>query len=49
MTLPMTRDLAPPGIRVCSAAPGLSATPLVHHLPPELQPSPDGALRLAPR
>ena len=29
MTLPMARDLAQPGIRVCTIAPGLFATPLM--------------------
>ncbi len=30
MTLPMARDLAQHGIRVCTVAPGLFATPLLH-------------------
>ncbi len=37
MTLPLARDLAQHGIRVCSIAPGLFATPLLRELPPEVQ------------
>lgn len=39
MTLPMARDLADKGIRVCTIAPGLFLTPLLHELPPEVQES----------
>jgi NAD(P)-dependent dehydrogenase (short-subunit alcohol dehydrogenase family) len=39
MTLPMARDLAQWGVRVCTIAPGLFLTPLLHHLPQELQQS----------
>jgi len=39
MTLPMARDLAPLGIRVCTLAPGLFCTPLLEGLPPEVQAS----------
>ena len=39
MTLPMARDLADKGIRVCSIAPGLFLTPLLDGLPPETQDS----------
>ncbi len=39
MTLPMARDLADKGIRVCTVAPGLFLTPLLHELPPEVQSS----------
>jgi NAD(P)-dependent dehydrogenase (short-subunit alcohol dehydrogenase family) len=39
MTLPLARDLAQFGIRVCSVAPGLFATPLMQQLPPEVQQS----------
>jgi NAD(P)-dependent dehydrogenase (short-subunit alcohol dehydrogenase family) len=39
MTLPMARDLADKGIRVCTIAPGLFLTPLLHGLPPEVQAS----------
>ncbi|MFO1265595.1 MAG: SDR family NAD(P)-dependent oxidoreductase [Steroidobacteraceae bacterium] len=34
LTMPMARDLAPHGIRVCSIAPGLFETPLLANLPP---------------
>lgn len=37
MTLPMARDLATHGIRVCTIAPGLFATPLMQELPQEVQ------------
>lgn len=37
MTLPMARDLADKGIRVCTIAPGLFLTPLLHDLPEEVQ------------
>lgn len=37
MTLPMARDLADKGIRVCCVAPGLFLTPLLDNLPEELQ------------
>lgn len=39
MTLPMARDLADKGIRVCTIAPGLFLTPLLHDLPDEVQAS----------
>jgi NAD(P)-dependent dehydrogenase (short-subunit alcohol dehydrogenase family) len=39
MTLPMARDLAQHGIRVCSIAPGLFATPLMKQLPEPVQQS----------
>lgn len=39
MTLPMARDLADKGIRVCTIAPGLFLTPLLQSLPPEAQDS----------
>lgn len=39
MTLPMARDLADKGIRVCCVAPGLFLTPLLETLPPEVQAS----------
>jgi len=35
----MARDLADKGIRVCTIAPGLFLTPLLHDLPPEAQAS----------
>lgn len=37
MTLPMARDLADKGVRVCSLAPGLFSTPLMDSLPKEVQ------------
>jgi len=37
MTLPLARDLAQFGIRVCTIAPGLFATPLMNELPEEVQ------------
>lgn len=39
MTVPMARDLAPFGIRVCSVAPGLFKTPLLQGLPEDVQAS----------
>jgi NAD(P)-dependent dehydrogenase (short-subunit alcohol dehydrogenase family) len=39
MTLPMARDLAQHGIRVCTIAPGLFATPLLRTLPEPIQQS----------
>ena len=39
MTLPMARDLADKGIRVCTIAPGLFLTPLLEGLPQEVQDS----------
>ncbi|MBA2675360.1 SDR family NAD(P)-dependent oxidoreductase [Ramlibacter sp.] len=39
MTLPMARDLAQHGIRVCTVAPGLFATPLLQQLPEAVQQS----------
>lgn len=39
MTLPMARDLAQYGIRVCTIAPGLFATPLMKTLPEAVQAS----------
>jgi NAD(P)-dependent dehydrogenase (short-subunit alcohol dehydrogenase family) len=37
MTLPLARDLAPLGIRVCAIAPGTMGTPLMLSVPEELQ------------
>lgn len=37
MTLPMARDLADKGVRVCSIAPGLFLTPLLQSLPEDVQ------------
>ena len=39
MTLPMARDLAQWGVRVCTIAPGLFATPLMQQLPEAVQQS----------
>ena len=39
MTLPMARDLAQHGIRVCTVAPGLFSTPLMLQLPEPVQQS----------
>ncbi|MEM1274134.1 MAG: SDR family NAD(P)-dependent oxidoreductase [Pseudomonadota bacterium] len=39
MTLPMARDLAGAGIRVCSIAPGLFLTPMLQGLPQDVQDS----------
>ncbi len=39
MTLPMARDLADKGVRVCSIAPGLFLTPLLESLPEDVQTS----------
>ena len=39
MTLPMARDLADKGVRVCAIAPGLFLTPMLEGLPQEVQDS----------
>jgi NAD(P)-dependent dehydrogenase (short-subunit alcohol dehydrogenase family) len=39
MTLPIARELAMFGIRVCSIAPGIFGTPMLAAMPPELQES----------
>jgi len=39
MTLPMARDLADKGIRVCTIAPGLFLTPLLQGMPEDVQAS----------
>ncbi len=39
MTLPMARDLAQAGIRVCAIAPGIMQTPMLAGLPQEVQDS----------
>ena len=39
MTLPLARDLAQFGVRVCTIAPGLFLTPLMAELPPPVQES----------
>lgn len=37
LSLPLARDLAPVGIRVCAIAPGTMATPLIKMVSPELE------------
>ncbi len=37
MTLPLARDLASTGVRVCTIAPGLFRTPLLESLPEKVQ------------
>jgi NAD(P)-dependent dehydrogenase (short-subunit alcohol dehydrogenase family) len=39
MTLPIARELAMFGIRVCSIAPGIFSTPMLGNMPPEVQES----------
>ncbi len=49
MTLPMARDLAQHGIRVCTVAPGLFATPLMRQLPEPVQQSLAASIPFPPR
>lgn len=49
MTLPMARDLAQHGIRVCTIAPGLFATPLMQELPEAVQQSLAASIPFPPR
>ena len=49
MTLPMARDLAQHGIRVCTVAPGLFATPLLRSLPEPIQASLAASIPFPPR
>jgi NAD(P)-dependent dehydrogenase (short-subunit alcohol dehydrogenase family) len=49
MTLPMARDLAQHGIRVCTIAPGLFATPLMRQLPEPVQVSLAASIPFPPR
>ncbi|KQO40164.1 3-hydroxy-2-methylbutyryl-CoA dehydrogenase [Acidovorax sp. Leaf84] len=49
MTLPMARDLAQHGIRVCTIAPGLFATPLLRELPEAVQESLAKSIPFPPR
>jgi NAD(P)-dependent dehydrogenase (short-subunit alcohol dehydrogenase family) len=37
MTLPMARDLAPVGIRVCAIAPGTMGTPIMLSVPDQMR------------
>ncbi len=49
MTLPMARDLAQHGIRVCTIAPGLFSTPLMKQLPEAVQASLAASIPFPPR
>ncbi len=49
MTLPMARDLARHGIRVCTIAPGLFSTPLMQTLPEPVQASLAASIPFPPR
>src|SRR5574343_405068 len=49
MTLPMARDLAQHGIRVCTVAPGLFATPLMKELHEAVQQSLAASIPFPPR
>ena len=49
MTLPMARDLAQHGIRVCTIAPGLFCTPLMRTLPEPVQASLAASIPFPPR
>jgi NAD(P)-dependent dehydrogenase (short-subunit alcohol dehydrogenase family) len=49
MTLPMARDLAQHGIRVCTVAPGIFATPLLLQLPEPVQQSLAASIPFPPR
>src|SRR5574337_13838 len=49
MTLPMARDLAQHGIRVCTIAPGLFSTPLMKQLPEAVQQSLAASIPFPPR
>jgi NAD(P)-dependent dehydrogenase (short-subunit alcohol dehydrogenase family) len=49
MTLPLARDLAQHGIRVCTIAPGLFETPLMKQLPEAVQQSLAASIPFPPR
>jgi NAD(P)-dependent dehydrogenase (short-subunit alcohol dehydrogenase family) len=49
MTLPMARDLAQHGIRICTIAPGLFSTPLMKQLPEPVQQSLAASIPFPPR
>ena len=49
LTLPLARDLAQHGIRVCTIAPGLFATPLMKQLPETVQQSLASSIPFPPR
>ncbi len=49
MTLPVARDLARSGIRVCTIAPGIFKTPMMAGMPQEVQDSLGAAVPFPPR
>ena len=49
MTLPVARDLARSGIRVCTIAPGIFKTPMMAGMPQEVQDSLSAAVPFPPR
>jgi NAD(P)-dependent dehydrogenase (short-subunit alcohol dehydrogenase family) len=49
MTLPIARELAGSGIRVCTIAPGIFETPMLAGLPPEVQDSLGKSVPFPPR
>ena len=49
MTLPLARDLAQHGVRVCTVAPGLFETPLMQQLPEAVQQSLAASIPFPPR
>jgi NAD(P)-dependent dehydrogenase (short-subunit alcohol dehydrogenase family) len=49
MTLPIARELARFGVRVCTIAPGLFYTPMMESLPPEIQESLGKSVPFPPR
>lgn len=49
MTLPIARELASHGIRVCTIAPGIFETPMLAGLPPEVQASLGASVPFPPR
>lgn len=49
MTLPLARDLASLGIRVCAIAPGIFATPMLRGLPQDVQDSLAAEVTCPPR
>lgn len=49
MTLPLARELARHGVRVCTIAPGIMATPMMEAMPAEVQASLGAAVPFPPR
>ncbi len=49
MTLPIARELARVGIRVCTIAPGIFKTPMLEGLPPEVQEALGNSVPFPPR